>query len=124
MQNDEKMIAALITNPTIRAAAKAAGVSESTLYKRLSDDEFVHHVHEQRHYLLLEAANNVQRRLAEAVDTIADIMHDEEAPPQIRLSAAESIIKNSFEISIKLQGSENQLKPSFIDDIIEREFRK
>lgn len=120
MVNDEKLIAALLENTTVRAAAKAAGVSESTMFKRLTDEQFVHAVHEQRHYLLLEAANNVQRRISEAVDVIAEIMHDEEAPPQIRLSAAESVIKNAFEISHKFACSENNLKPS-ITDMIEQE---
>ena len=39
-EKDEKILAALIASPTIRAASEACGISETVIYGRLRDDVF------------------------------------------------------------------------------------
>ena len=38
--SDEQLIAALLNNGTLKAAAAAAGVSERTLYDRMNEGDF------------------------------------------------------------------------------------
>ena len=39
-RKDEIVLAALLINPTVRAASQACGVSESQIYARLRNDAF------------------------------------------------------------------------------------
>ena len=39
-RKDELILAALLINPTVRAASQACGVSESQIYARLRNDAF------------------------------------------------------------------------------------
>lgn len=96
---DEKLIAALLTSPNVRTAAKAAGISESAVYKRLRDKTFKAKYDQQRHLLLEQATGALQGHLNGAVATLASIMNDRSAPHQTRLNAAESIIRNCLKLT-------------------------
>jgi AcrR family transcriptional regulator len=44
---DQELVAALLSNATMRGAAEAAGVSESTVYRRLRDAGFLRELKER-----------------------------------------------------------------------------
>lgn len=111
MVSNEKIIAAMLSNNSIRSAAKAADVSESTIHAKLRDRDFVKQLQERRLSMLEEAVNLIQNKLLEAVEVIADLMHDEKAPPQARLAAAESLIKHTRELTDQRNRSECRLEP-------------
>ncbi len=116
--NDEKIIAALLSNQTIRQAAKASGVSESTIYNKMKDKTFSRQLRDQRHILLVETMNAVQLRVSEAVEVIAELMHNTEVSANVRLSAAESIIKNAETMSDRVQKNEHHIECDDIADSI------
>lgn len=103
---DEALITAIISNPTIKTAAKAAGCSESVIYQRLRKREFVELLKAYREEILRESISRVQSKLSSAVETIAAIMNDSKANPQQRLNAAELLIKQYRELSGALTASE------------------
>lgn len=115
MVSNEKILSALLANTSIRAAAKAADVSESTVYLKLRDKDFVKQLQERRLCMLEEAVNHIQNKLLDAVEVISELMHDEEATPQARLAAAESLIKNVKELTIQRNAAEYKLEPK--DDL-------
>lgn len=96
---DEKIIAALLSTPTIREAAKAAGVGERTIYSRLNDSEFNAKYAEARLGLLKGHTAALQGHLGKAIEVMAAIMNDTETPPQTRLNAAESIVRNTLKLT-------------------------
>lgn len=96
---DEKIIAALIANPTIRAASEACGISETQIYARLRIPEFKARYDEARCELLEQATVALQGRLAGAVEVMVEICSDAETPPQTRLNAADAIIRNSLKLT-------------------------
>lgn len=102
MANDEKIIAALVANTSVRAAAQAAGVSESTVYSKLRESEFSRQLRERRIGMLQGVVTEVQSTVAEAFETIAAIMRSQETSPQQRLNAAALIITQSCELDRKL----------------------
>ncbi len=96
---DEKIIAALLANPTIRAASSACGISESQIYARLRTPEFKARYDEARRGLVERSAAALQSRLAGAVETMGSICEDAEAAAQVRLNAADAIIRNSLKLT-------------------------
>lgn len=96
---DEKIISALISNPTIRAASEACGVSETQIYARLRNPEFKARYDEARRDLLARATAALQSRLTGAVEVMGEICGDTETAPQTRLNAADAIIRNTLKMT-------------------------
>lgn len=96
---DEKIIAALIANPTIRAAAAACAISETQIYARLRIPEFKLRYDEARRELLERNTAALQARLGAAIETMGEICTDAETAPQTRLNAADAIIRNSLKLT-------------------------
>lgn len=96
---DEKIIAALIANATIRAASAACGVSETQIYARLRIPEFKARYDSARRELLERNTAALQGHLGAAIETMGQICRDEGASPQVRLNAADCIVKNSLKLT-------------------------
>lgn len=124
MANDETIVTALLSTNTIRAAAKSAGVSESTVFGKLRDRSFCKLLEEQRHYIFIEAVNNIISKIDEAIEAIASVMNDKEAPPQIRLAAAESMLKNVGVLESRMNASRNKVIPSEFDEYVKTTITK
>ena len=105
--SDEKILGALLTNGTVRAAAQAAGCSESTIYSRLRTPEFFKELQAHRAEYLREVVNAVQAQILSAVNTLAEIMQDKSVNPQWRLLAADNILKKYTELKKELTIREN-----------------
>lgn len=90
----EVAVAALIAHPTMKEAAKAAGIGESTLREYRKEPEFMELYLAARREVVDVGVQFLQEKFSDAVETVCSIMHDEAAPPNVRLSAANSIIQN------------------------------
>lgn len=88
-----KAIAALLSEPTVQRAAEKAGVGERTLHRWLDEN-----LRFQEGLTLAEsrAIDKATRRLVilqdEAIQTIEEIMTDDNAPASTRLRAATSVL--------------------------------
>ena len=98
-RKNERIISALLTCPTVRAAAEACGVSERRIYARLKDPAFCEQYEAKRHELLDHATAKLQGRIGEAVETMGEVMNDPKSPPQTRLNAADAIIRNGLKLT-------------------------
>ena len=89
-----RAILALLTQPTVAAAAMSSGVGQSTLYKWLGEPPFRQALAQAEG----EAGAAAGRRLAvlaeTALDTVADVMADPTTPAPVRVRAAEVILSN------------------------------
>lgn len=104
--SNEQLCAALITHSSIKEAAGALNVSEKTVYNMMSTAEFVAMYADVQRKILSGSILTCQSRMIEAINCISDIMADKEANPQIRLLAAQTILKNS----IGMMGVSDSLK--------------
>lgn len=105
--SDEQIIAALLNNGTLKAAASAAGISERALYDRMNNGTFQALYRAAKADLIRAAVFNLNNQLQEAVNTVAEIMADKENNPAIRLQAAQTILNNAGKFSQRLQIDEN-----------------
>jgi uncharacterized membrane protein len=98
-RNDEKLIAALLSTTTVRAAAAACGMGETKVYTRLRDPAFKEKYDAARRELLNRNAAALQGQVSAAIDAMSEIVNDPEATQQVRLNAAEAIIRNSLKLT-------------------------
>jgi len=100
--SNEEIIAALMNSSTLAQAAQAAGISSRALYDRMKDPEFRAAYRIEKAAIVRQAAQNLNGRIAGAVDTIAEIMQDADANPAIRLQAAQTILSNAAKFAERL----------------------
>lgn len=91
--NDEKIIAALLAYPTIRAAAEALNISEGTIYNRMNDIGFADKLNREKVLILEQCATAFQADMDKARSTLVSIMENEENPTRDRIQAACSVLK-------------------------------
>lgn len=88
-----------MANPTIRAAAAACKISETQLYARLRNPEFKSRYDEARRELLERNTAALQGHLAGAIEVMGEICQNTDTAPQVRLNAADAIIRNSLKLT-------------------------
>ena len=89
-------IAALLGQPTIEAAAKAAGIGERTLRTWLTQPGFRRQYREARGHLLDAAIGQLQKASGAAVAVLLSIAEDVLTPPAVRVSAARAILTTAI----------------------------
>ena len=93
--SDEQIIAALISNNSIQAAAEACGISARAIYDRMGYRDFKAMYSAARADIIREADMSMNSRLTEATETIYNIMNDTGNPPATRLAAARVMLDNA-----------------------------
>lgn len=88
-----KALQALLEYPTLKQAAKAAGVHERTIRKYLDDPEFQDAYAKECRKLIGAATRKMQIALAPAIQTLVDITSDEREAPQVRVNAARTLLE-------------------------------
>ncbi len=95
-KNDETILSALISCGSVRAAAKAANCSETTIRTRLKDKDFQQKYEKTKGDILAEACDAISARLTRAVDTLSDVLEDTENAATVRVSAADSLLRHGL----------------------------
>jgi hypothetical protein len=92
----EKALASLLALGEVKAAAKASGVGETTLWRWLKDETFAAAYRDGRRRLVEACASRLTTDSAKASKMLLDIAEDTSAPASARVSAARAIIENSI----------------------------
>lgn len=92
-RRQEQAIAALLTKPTIAAAAEACSVSERTLRRWLQNEEFAERVRRERAASLESITNLLRRGSESAVSTLLAVAGNSRSPAGSRVSAARTILE-------------------------------
>ncbi len=98
---NEALITALAGGSKIEDAAREAGISESTAYRRLRDPDFRKKVADARAEMVSQAIGRLTLASTGATVTLIKLLA-EPTPPAVRLGAARSIL----ELGAKLRESE------------------
>ena len=98
-RKDELIIAALISNPTVKAASAVCGVSQTQIYARLRQPAFKKKYDAARREMLEQSTAYIQGIVSEAIKTMYDVMKDPDASQQVRLNAADTITRNSLKLT-------------------------
>ncbi len=91
----DPLILALLSNTSVRSAAAAAGISEATAWRRLSERDFCESLQAAKYQAYSHALTRLQTAACEAVSVLVEVAGDSEAPPRDRLKAAEAILSHA-----------------------------
>lgn len=91
-KNQEKAVAALVSEPGFSQAADKARVTEATLSKWLGQADFKKAYMDLRRKITLQAIAYMQMLAGESVTALREIMNDQDLPPAPRISAAKTIL--------------------------------
>jgi len=86
-------IGCLLSFPTIKAAAKAAGIAEVTLGRWLKDPQFSSDYKRARERVVEMAAEQLRTGTLQAVAVLREVMGDSKAPAASRVQAARSFLE-------------------------------
>lgn len=90
----EAAILAMLSEPSIAAAAEKAGVGERTVHRWLKEDDlFVAEYRRARREAFAQAIGLTQRSATAAVGTLLRVMHDTKATWSSRVAAATQVLK-------------------------------
>lgn len=116
---DAVLIAALAGGATIQAASAAARVAESTVYRRLRDDEFQRQISTARGEMIARAVGALADASAKAVTTLSDLLDAENE--SVALGAARSILEMGAKLreNIELERRIADLEARIAENAIE-----
>lgn len=107
-QKQEKALSALLTEPTIRAAALCAGVSERQLHRYLSEEGFRQAYEQARGEAFNAALSSLQVGAGAAVSLLRELIQSDAETPVVRLNAATKLLAFSIKAR-ELQDVEERL---------------
>ena len=115
MVSDEAVISALLQSKTIRQAAELCGVGETSMYAKLRDPAFQESYREARIQMLERTKNRLQSEMLRSVETLAQIRDDVENAPQVRVNAADGILRHGcrmtelFDVLARIEALESRM---------------
>ncbi|HEX9059836.1 MAG TPA: hypothetical protein VF941_06630 [Clostridia bacterium] len=95
----ELALSALLTERTVQAAAKIAGVSESSLWRWLREDDFQKEFKALKREVVAISVTKLQKSSATAVETLESIMEDTESPAGARVSEARTVLEMTLKVT-------------------------
>jgi len=91
-----RAIAALLEENSIQKAAATSGISETTLHRWLSDEDFQKVYREAKKRIVSHAISHLQNSVGEAVGALIEVIRDKEKPPSTRVTASKAILEFSM----------------------------
>lgn len=92
----EQAIAALLSNRNVEQAAQAVGIGVTTLRRWMRNPEFKKEYLQARREGLAQATARLQQSSGPAASTLLKLMVDPAMPPNIRLRAADYVLKHGI----------------------------
>jgi hypothetical protein len=83
---------ALLTEPSVAKAAEKCGVTERTMYRWMTDNDFARAYTAAKRQMFGQAIGLAQRYASLAVQTLAKMMVDPTAPAAARVKAATAVL--------------------------------
>jgi hypothetical protein len=99
----QKLLTALACGATVEQAARKAGLSERTVYRRLADPAFRKQVQQVHNEIVRRTAGLLTGAALGSVKTLADLQQDAAVPATVRRTAARDIL----ELGLKLREAIN-----------------
>ena len=117
-KRDEKIISALMCNPTVRAAAAALNVSEGQIYTRLRSPDFKKKYAQARREVLEQSTAYLQGIVGDALLKIYEIMTDPDNAPTVQLQAAQAITRTALSMTeqVDIMAQLSELREAILPD--------
>lgn len=97
--NQNRALQALLTCPTKKAAAKAAGITDRTMTTYLSTPEFQAEYRKAFGQLVNDATRQAQQALSPALSALKSIVEDDDENSNTRIAAARSLLEYGLRLT-------------------------
>jgi len=94
-RNEQKALGALLQTTTVKAAARAAGLSERTVYRYLADPDFRAELRKRQDQVIGALIASLAGASGGSVSTLCAIQKDVNNAPSVRRSAAATILTHT-----------------------------
>ena len=94
---NEQLLIALACGATVENAARKAGVSTATAYRRLANTDFRERLQQLRGEMVSRASGTLTAASGEAVRTLVELLKNS-VSPSVRLGAARTILEIGMKI--------------------------
>jgi hypothetical protein len=95
-RQQEKAMTALLTCPSITAAAQQCGVAEVTLYRWLKQDDFQQAYRDARRQVVQGVIAQCEQAGTALITTLRAIVDNQDTPPMARIQAAKVVLDVMF----------------------------
>ena len=92
---DDKLVLALLQQPTLDKAAAAAGISPTTAWRRTQDPDFQDQLRKARREAFSQSVGRLQQAGPVAVNTLLRVMADPATAAASRIRAASQVLEIS-----------------------------
>src|SRR5437764_1112176 len=112
--SDDRLLMTLACGATVETAARSLGLSERTVYRRLSDPDFCRRLQQLRAEMVQRTAGMLTAAAGEGVKALLALVK-EGTPPAVRLGAARAVlelglkVREAAELEQRLAALEEQL---------------
>ena len=97
--SDEVIVAALLKYPTVGEACEALGIGETTMRRRRKEEGFKKLYRDTCRDMLKGHTMTMQTTVGDAVETLREIATDRNTAAGVRVSAADSILRNAMKMT-------------------------
>jgi len=94
-----RFVAALVAAPTVRAAAAAADIGETTAWRYLQDPSVRATLAERQDAILRRVSLDLASEMGAALDVLGSIMRDTAASDSARVSAARAVLDSGLKLA-------------------------
>lgn len=111
----QKGLAALLAEPTIESAARAARISKETLYQWMKEPDFKAALDGARHLLFGDGLASLKAAMGEAVEALRQALNEPDATVANKITAATKLIElalrshETLEVEARLAALEQQM---------------
>lgn len=92
----DRFLKALLQCASVDQACKEAGINRTTGYKYLKDDSFMDEYRSLRRDAMQQVTAQLQKKSEEAVQVLAEVMNDKEAPHASRVTSAKNVLDVAY----------------------------
>ncbi|GIP55207.1 hypothetical protein [Paenibacillus vini] len=107
-RKQEHAVIALLSEPSISAAAKVAGIGETTLRRWMQDNSFQEAYRGAKRQAVGQAISRIQQSSVKAVETLEGVMDNSKAPAMARVMAAKTVLDTAIK-AVELEEIEARL---------------
>lgn len=114
---EEILLQALLTCPNVTQVSEKTGIARTTIYDIMKRDGFRERLAEARQEAVSDAVGYLQGSLMECSEVLMAIVRDKEAPPQVRINAANSVFQNAKGLTKDNSGAVMGMAVRIVDSI-------
>ena len=93
-QKQIAFLQAMLEESTVLKASERAGISRSTAYKYLADENFTKELNKRRNEAITDTVRYLQGKLGLCSEELIKIIEDELSAPQVKINAINAVFAN------------------------------